>query len=144
MMRRLALVFLPMLMAGLTLNASEGTMPVSKAVVSEEVLAVVAGQLAAFRTPDLPKAYAYASIALRAQTPLPAFVRMVQRTYPEIWANTRAEFGVVRDDGRRAKLVVQVFAKEAVATYDYVLFKEEDGWRIGSVLRREARKAESL
>jgi hypothetical protein len=126
------------------LRASEGTMPVSKAAVSEEVLAVVWGQLAAFRVKDSPGAYKFASAALRAQTPLPAFERMVQRNYPEIWANTRAEFGVVRDDGKRAKLVVQVVAKESEASYDYVLFKEAEGWRIGSVLRHESRKADRL
>lgn len=133
-----------MLWSVTALHASEGTMPVSKPAVSAQVLGVVEGQLAAFRGHDFPKAYGFASASLRAQTPLPAFERMVQRSYPEIWANTRAEFGIVRDDGKNAKLVVQVFAKDSEATYDYVLFKESDGWRIGSVLRREPHKADRL
>lgn len=143
MKRGFALVLVPILWFAAALRASEA-LPVSKPAVSEAVLAVVTDQLAAFRSHDSPKAYGFASASLRAQTPLPAFERMVQRTYPEIWANTRAEFGVVRDDGKRAKLVVQVFAKDGDATYDYVLFKEEEGWRIGSVLRREPRQADRL
>ena len=144
MRRRWILVSLFLLGCLASLRGSEANLPVSKPATSEEVLAVVWGQLAAFRTQNLPKAYGYAAAALREQMPLPAFVRMVQRNYPEIWENTRAEFGVVRDDGTRAKLVVQVFVKDGGATYDYVLFKETDGWRIGSVLRRESHKANQM
>jgi hypothetical protein len=125
--------------------AAEGSMRVSKPAVRDEVVAVIEGQLAAFRSGDAAKAYTFASEGLRVQTPLPAFVRMVQRNYPEIWQNTRAELGIIRDDGARATLVVQVFAKDSDAAYDYVLFKEEAGWRIGGVIRRRAsRKANGV
>jgi hypothetical protein len=68
----------------------------------------------------------------------------VLNNYPEIWSNTKAEFGLVRDDGTRATVLVQVYAKEGSAGYDYGLVKERDGWRIESVLRHAPKKAEKV
>jgi hypothetical protein len=109
----------------------------SKPAVRKEVIAVIEAQLAAFRDGDVMKAYGFAAMPLRAQTPLRAFVAIVQANYPEIWANTRAEYGLVRDNGSHATVLVEIFAEEAQGTYDYVLIRERAGWRIGSVIRHQ-------
>src|SRR4051812_33319159 len=92
-------------------RAQAPTLPASKPAVRKEVIAVVEGQLAAFRAGDVGRAFAYAAAGLQLQMPLPRFARLVREGYPEIWANTRAEFGLVRDDGARATLMARVFAK---------------------------------
>lgn len=117
---------------------------ISKAEVRKEVVAVVEAQLAAFRGEDPNKAYALASAAMRAQMPLRTFTAIVRTNYPEIWANTRAEYGLVRDDGTRASLVVHVYSENGYAAFDYVLLKERNTWRIGSVVRHIARKKDDV
>ena len=85
----------------------------------------------------MAKAYGYAAAELRAQKPLRTFSAIVKENYPEIWKNTRAEFGIVRDDGTKATVTVQVFSKDGDATYDYILAKENAIWRIHGVTRHE-------
>ena len=133
-----------LLMLGLTMGsavaAENRTLPASKPGVKAEIVASVEGQLAAFREGQMEKAYAYASTVLQMQTPLRRFVQLVRQGYPEIWSNVRVEFGLVRDDGRRATATARVFAQDgSSAPYDYVLVKEDDFWRIVGVLRREAK-----
>lgn len=125
-------------------GADPSPMPISKPAVSEQIAMVIEAQLAAFRAGEVEKAYGYSAAALRVQMPLRAFARMVQVNYPEIWQSTRAELGLVRDNGARATVVVQVFAKESAAAYDYILFKEPAGWRIGGVLRHTPRSGNTL
>jgi hypothetical protein len=69
----------------------------------------------------------------------------VRDGYPEIWANARAEYGLVRYDGARATVTVRVFgAGGESAAYDYVLVREEDVWRIAGVLRHEAKNEKKV
>ena len=131
------------LLGGNLAQAAEG-MRASRSEVRKEVVAVIEGQLEAFRAGDTKKAYDFAATAFRTQTARRQFELIVLNSYPEIWGNTRAEFGLVRDDGVRATVLVQVFAKEASAGYDYVLVKEREGWRIESVLRHAPKKAEKV
>jgi hypothetical protein len=120
--------------------AENRTLPASKPAVKAEIVASVEGQLVAFREGEMGKAYAYSSTVLQMQTPIRRFVQLVRQGYPEIWSNARAEFGLVRDDGRQATVTARVFAQDgASAVYDYVLVKEEDFWRIAGVLRHEAK-----
>ena len=126
------------------LARAETGMRASKPEVRKEVIAVIEGQLAAFRAGDTKKAYTFAAAALRAQTPLRQFLQIVQRNYPEIWANTRGEFGLVHDDGVHATVLVQVYAKTDRADYDYGLVKEQDTWRIESVLRHAPKKDDKV
>lgn len=112
----------------------------STAAVRQEIVAVIAAQLAAFRDGDPGRAHALASAELQAQKPPAAFAEIVRRNYPEIWANTRAEYGIVRDDGARAALTVQVYSQTGDAAYDYELVRERAGWRIRGVLRRTVRR----
>ncbi len=116
----------------------------SKPEVRREIVAVIDAQLAAFRASDVRKAYGYASADLRAQKPIQAFATIVQTNYPEIWTNTRAEFGLVRDDGAQATLLVHVFGQDSDASYDYTLAKEKAGWRIAAVLRHAPKKNDRM
>ncbi len=116
----------------------------SKPEVRKEIVRVIQAQLEAFRKQEAAKAYGYAATALRAQMPLEVFTAIVRESYPEIWANTRAEAGIVRDDGTRAKVTVQVYSKPGDAVYDFTLAKEEAGWRIFGVLRHAPRKGGTL
>jgi uncharacterized protein DUF4864 len=125
-------------------GADEAGMRASKPEVRKEITAVIEAQLAAFRAGDPGKAYGLASAPLRAQKPLKAFTAIVRTSYPEIWANTRAEFGLVRDDGAQAALPVHVYSKDGDATYDYLLAREPAGWRINGVLRHEPAKADKM
>ncbi len=137
MLRRL---FLLLVLLG-SVRATVAAEPrASTAAIRQEIVAVVAAQLAAFRNGDPGGAYALASADLRTQKSPAAFTEIVRRNYPEIWANTRAEYGIVRDDGARAALTVQVYSQTGDAAYDYELVRERSGWRIRGVLRRTARR----
>jgi hypothetical protein len=114
--------------------ATEG-LRASKREVKKEVVAVIEAQLTAFRKGDIARAYTYAASELKAQKPLPVFSAIAKQNYPEIWANTRAEFGIVRDDSRRATVTVQVYSKNDDAAYDFTLAREREGWRIYGVVR---------
>jgi hypothetical protein len=133
-----------LVLAAGALAGAEGEPRASKPEVRRAVVAVVEGQLAAFRAGDLRQAYGYASVNLRAQKPLRTFAAIVRESYPEIWANTRAEFGLVRDDGAEATLLVHVFSAAGDAPYDYTLVKEPKGWRIAAVLRHAPKRNDTL
>lgn len=124
--------------------AEEAGMRASTPAVKKELVAVVEAQLAAFRKDDVAKAYEYASRALRAQRPRRMFAAIIEANYPEIWANTRAEFGLARDDGEHATIMVVVYAGDDRATFDYSLVKERAGWRIEGVLRRVVTKGNQV
>jgi hypothetical protein len=125
-------------------RANDAAMRVSPPAVREEVAAVIEAQLAAFRASDVEKAYGCASQAFRAQVSLAAFARMVERNYPEIWRNTRADLGIVRGDDARVAVPVHIFTKTSDAIYDYVLYRDKAGWRIGGVLRRDPKKGNGV
>ena len=140
-MKIIALMFLAGLQA-VVAEAQPSEMRVSGAVVKEEVLAVIQGQLAAFRAGEFERGYGFAAALLRAQIPLERFAQLVRESYPEIWTNTRADFGITQDDGVRATVTARVFAKDGgSARYDYMLVKEGSAWRITGVLRHEAKEA---
>jgi hypothetical protein len=116
----------------------------SKPEVRKQIVATIDLQLAAFRRHDLGRAYSYSAADLRAQKPLEVFVAIVRNNYPEIWTNTRAEYGIVRDDGETATVLVHVFAKDSDASYDYELVRERGGWRVHGVLRHDPQKEEKV
>lgn len=123
------------LFGGAALPAEEGTLRASKPATKAEVIKTIDGQLAAFRAGDISRAYTFAAVDLQAQIPAAAFARMVEKNYPEIWANTRAEFGIVRDDAERATVLVHIYSAHGDAAYDYTLHRESGAWRIIGVLR---------
>ena len=126
---------------GATLCAADTRPRASTPEIRKAVIATIEGQLAAFRKADIGKAHGFASSELRAQKPPRVFAAIVQQSYPEIWANLRAEFGIVRDEGKRAMVTVQVYAKDGDAAYDFTLVQEPAGWRIHGVLRHEPKKS---
>jgi hypothetical protein len=134
------------LLVGLSGGIARAEMAVraSKPEVKKEIVAVIDAQLTAFRKGEVRKAYGFAATALRAQKPLRQFSAIVRASYPEIWANTRAEFGLARDDSEHATILVHVFAKASDASYDFSLTKERAGWRIDGVLRHETTPAEKI
>lgn len=140
-MKRLLLCVLVMVF-GLAPASQAGAaeMRAGTAAVRKEVIAAIDAQLGHFRKGDVAGAWGMASTALRAQRPAEVFAAMVESGYPEIWANTRAEFGVVRSDGARAEVVVQVYSKTGAAAYDYALVRETQGWRVHGVLRHAPKK----
>ena len=50
-------------------------------------------------------------------------------------------WGIVRDDGRRATVTVQVYAKTGDTGYDFTLVKERSAWRIHGVVRHAPKKS---
>jgi len=125
--------------------AEPGAMRASKPAAKTEIVATIEGQLAAFRGSEIERAYAYASSRFQMQTPVRRFAQSVRLGYPEIWTNERAEFGLARDDGRRATLTARVFAKDgSSAAYDYMLVREDDFWRIAGVLRHERKEEKRM
>lgn len=141
---RMVLSCLVLSLAAIGLRGVEPEMKASKPEVRKQIVATIEAQLAAFRAHDVPKAYAFADEALRAQKPLPVFTAIVRANYPEIWANKRAEYGIVRDDGTTANVLVHVFGVDGDASYDYELAKEEGAWRVHGVLRHEPVKEEKV
>lgn len=121
-------------------SAGGAEMRASSAALRKEVIATIEGQLACFRKGDVAGAFAMASTPLRSQRSAAVFATLVETGYPEIWANTRAEFGVVRSEGDQATVVVQVYSKAGSAGYDYALVREPKGWRIHGVLRHAPKK----
>jgi hypothetical protein len=110
--------------------------------MKEKLHAVIRGQLAAFRKDDFAGAYKFAAAAIREQFPLAAFEAMVKSSYPSIAKNTDAVFGLTLDDGEKAVVNVRVVgAKEESVSYQYLLERDGDEWRIGGVfvLRDEAK-----
>lgn len=140
LMRLIQRLLLGLLAIAGPLELSAAEMRASTSTVRREVIAVVAEQLTHFRKGEIADAYTIASSALRAQRPQPVFAAMVETNYPEIWANVRAEFGVVRDDGTRASVVVQVYSENGNAGYEYTLVREAGRWRVQGVLRSASRK----
>jgi hypothetical protein len=144
MRRWISLVMLALLAGALGRGAADEGMRASKPEVRKEIVATIEAQLLAFQKQDYVKAYSYATAELRAQKPIQIFMGIVHESYPEIWTNTRAEYGLVRDDGVKATLLVHVYGKDSNTSYDYTLKKERDGWRIHGVLRHAPKKKEKV
>jgi hypothetical protein len=97
--------------------------------------AVIETQLAAWRAGDHSEAYALAAAGIRARYSLDAFVALVQRSYPEIAGNVRAELGAPVVDDTGARISVRVFAREdRSVNYRYLLVRENGAWRISGVI----------
>ena len=123
--------------------AEEAAKP-STPEMKEKFQTVIRGQLAAFRKGDFAAAYKFAAAGIREQFPLAEFEAMVKSSYPSIAKNTDAVFGLTLDDGDKAVVNVRVVGeKDESASYQYLLQREGEEWRIGGVykLREEAKPA---
>ncbi|MBA4136105.1 MAG: hypothetical protein C0518_02170 [Opitutus sp.] len=104
--------------------------------IRDGVRSTVEGQLGALRAGKLAIAYEFAARGLRRQFSAEVFAEMIRRGYPALVEHTRAEFGLVRDDGAgRAALDVTVFdGRDRPARFHYQLVQERAGWRIEGVI----------
>jgi hypothetical protein len=145
MRRSFFLVALACCLGGVVaMQAADSGMRASKPDVKKAVVAVIEEQLVAFRKGETDKAYSFSSQRLQRRNSLRTFLAIVKSGYPEIWTNISAEYGIVRDDGETATVLVHVKGKQGEASYDYRLDKERVGWRIAGVVPHEARPGERL
>ena len=111
--------------------------------MKEKLQAVIRGQLEAFRKDDFAGAYKFATAGIREQFPLAAFEAMVKKQYPAIAKSEDAVFGLTLDDGAKAVVNVRVVGpKQESVSYQYLLERDGEEWRIGGVfVLREDEKA---
>jgi len=125
--------FLLVLLAMGPLLASAGEPVPSTPAMKEKFHAVIRQQLEAFRRGDYASAYGFAAPGIKAQFPLAAFTEMVRRGYPIIAKSNDVSFGLALDDGERAVVTVYVAAPDDTATFQYLLERHEEEWRIAGV-----------
>lgn len=119
-------------------------MRASTLATRREIAATIQGQLAAFRAHDLRRAYAYGSDALQVELPFPTYAATMRTQYPDVWDNTRAEIGVVHDNGATAWVIVYVISPVGRASYRYNLVKLGRGWRVEGIARHRPTVADEL
>ena len=106
----------------------------STEAVKKELSAVIDGQLAAFRANDYPKAYTFAAAEIKAMFAVDEFEKMVRGQYAVIAKSTGSEYGIAFDTGEEAVVNVRIEnAEKKNVEYQYLLKKEEGGWKIGGV-----------
>ena len=111
-----------------------GTFHHSSDAVKKELSAVIEGQLTAFRADDYPKAYTFAAAEIRTIFPVEDFEKMVRAQYAVIAKSTATEYGVAFDTGEEAVVNVRIEnAEKKSVEYQYLLKKEEGGWKISGV-----------
>ena len=121
-------------------RAAPPELEASKPPVKTEIVAVIEGQLAAFRAGDFGTAYSFASQPIREMFPLAEFRNMVSAGYPIIAASVKAEFGICLDNGSEASVFVRLEGADGKSKeYQYGLVREPGGWRITGVTEPEAR-----
>lgn len=102
--------------------------------VKKELSDVIDAQLAAFRAGDYAKAYTFAASSIRDMFPPENFAAMVQTGYPVIAHSVRADYGLSFDTGEDAVIHVQIEdGKKTSREFQYLLKKEDGGWKIGGV-----------
>ena len=117
-------------------GAAEPEMRLSPKKVRDEVKAVVESQLAALRQGDFETAYRFAAEGIRRQFDARVFGLMLKRGYAPLLRHTKADVGIVHDDGDgAAQVAVTVTDRVNRSTaYRYWLVQEEEGWRISGVV----------
>jgi hypothetical protein len=106
----------------------------SPPAVRIQLVAVVTAQLAAFRAEDWPAAYACAARVFQGVMPLPQFRALITAKFPVVEKNTRAEFGLPRDNGTVAIVPVRVFGRGTSEAFNWLLVKEGSDWKITGVV----------
>ena len=102
----------------------------------EEVRFTISSQIDAFKENDVKKAYTFAAPNIQAQFPNPdIFGLMVRNGYPVIWNPKNYKFTSFKDLGNRC--IQQVLFQSydgSLETYDYLLEKDGNLWKIAGVL----------
>jgi hypothetical protein len=135
-MRTLALAFLGLWLATVTVAQDRPTWRFSPKPVREAVQATVEGQLQALRAGKFDEAYTLAAQRLRRQFTPPVFAAMIRRGYPALLAHQRFEAGLVRDDRENhAQVTYTLFdARGDASHFRYTLVNEDGRWRIEGVV----------
>ena len=104
--------------------------------VIEEVHHTISSQIEAFKKNDVKEAYTFAAPNIQAQFPNPdSFGLMVRNGYPIIWKPKSFKFVKFKDLGN--KCIQRVLFKSyggSLETYDYILEKSNNLWKIAGVL----------
>ena len=104
--------------------------------VMEEVHHTISSQIDAFKKNDVEKAYTFAAPNIQAQFPGPeTFGLMVRNGYPIIWKPKSFKFVKFKDLGDKCiqRVLFQSY-EGSLETYDYILEKNNNLWRIAGVL----------
>ena len=102
----------------------------------KEVQDTISSQIDAFKQNDIKKAYMFAAPNIQAQFPSPeVFGLMVRNGYPVIWRPKSFKFTKFKDLGNRCiqRVLFQSY-KGSLESYDYILEKSDNVWRIAGVL----------
>ena len=104
--------------------------------VMEAVRYTISSQIDAFKDNDVKKAYTFAAPNIQAQFPNPdIFGLMVRNGYPIIWKPKNYKFTTFKDLGNRCiqRVLFQSY-NGSLQSYDYILEKDGDLWKIAGVL----------
>ena len=116
-----------------TPTPTAGTHPASESV-KKELTTVIEAQLTAFRANDYTKAFSFASTNIQGMFAPEDFEKMVKAAYPVIAHSTSANYGMAFDTGVEGVINVRVQnADKQEVEYQYLLKKEDGGWKINGV-----------
>ena len=104
--------------------------------VMEEVHYTISSQIDAFKKNDVEEAYYFAAPNIQAQFPNPeTFGLMVRNGYPIIWKPKSFKFVSFKDLGDKCiqRVLFQSY-NGSLETYDYILEKNNNLWKIAGVL----------
>ena len=105
-------------------------------IVMKEVRNTISSQIEAFKENNIKKAYKFAAPNIQAQFPNPdVFGLMVKNGDPTIWRPKSFKFTKFQDLGNKSiqRVLFQSYDGR-LETYDYVLEKYDDLWKIAGVL----------
>ena len=105
-------------------------------LVMKEVRNTISSQIEAFKENNIEKAYTFAAPNIQAQFSNPeVFGFMVRNGYPVIWRPKSFKFTEFKDFGDRCiqRVLFQSY-NGSLESYDYILEKNGDFWRIAGVL----------
>ena len=104
--------------------------------VIEAVQNTISSQIDAFKKNDIEEAYTFAAPNIQAQFPNPEnFGLMVRKGYPIIWKPKSFKFVNFKDLGDKCiqRVLFQSY-NGSLETYDYILEKDNNLWKIAGVL----------
>ena len=103
---------------------------------SKMVRYTISSQIEAFKENNIEKAYTFAAPNIQAQFSTPeVFGSMVKNGYPIIWRPKSFKFTKFQDHGNRSiqRVLFQSYDGR-LETYDYILEKYDNLWKIAGVL----------
>ena len=105
-------------------------------IVMKKVRNTISSQIEAFKENNIEKAYTFAAPNIQAQFSNPeVFGMMVKNGYPIIWRPKSFKFTKFQDLGNKSiqRVLFQSYDGR-LETYDYILEKYDDLWKIAGVL----------